>query len=168
MDALDQTRSLARYIEDTFDFGIDIFDPIVSDAAEILLNITRNDTIENKPPLEDEAFKVVAVAGCVAHVTANVRYQLLLALETQQSAMKKEDIPTFDLARTALEAPDLYPIMIGLVLSLYPVYLLRAAGLHILMTEATVLLQLKPLKNSEGYGTFTLLYPKQKRKTSLQ
>jgi hypothetical protein len=112
-EALVDTEELpARLAWAEFDFGVDLFDPVLDDFARLI------EASKGKP--RDQDLIVHAACGVQRHATDEVRARCADEVERRAAELKLRGDRIVEMALFALEDLDTDPANIGLLLRLYP------------------------------------------------
>lgn len=129
-DALRDSVDLPEALDWTyFDFGVDLFDPVVSDLTDL--------AAASKGNIPEASLLFRESQGIIRHVNADVRARLCEELETRSETLKEERIST--LARAAIIALEDMKIdapLIGMIQPLYHRYIIgRVLALQMLYDQ---------------------------------
>jgi hypothetical protein len=115
---LDKTVEVIRYFPEGFDFGVDPYDPVVSDILAL-----SSDWISSGKNMEDlgsdEGFLSAILRGIDRHVTPAVRYALYEKLNTLYEKAKPKHRRSIRTGIRVLEDMSVHPVIITLVAELY-------------------------------------------------
>jgi hypothetical protein len=115
---LDKTLEVVRYFPEGFDFGVDPYDPVVSDILALSSNwISSGRNIEDVG--SDDRFLSAILRGIDRHVTPAVRYALYERLTATYGKAKPKHRRSIRMGIRVLEDMSVHPIIITMVAELY-------------------------------------------------
>jgi len=143
-EELDKTVEVIRYFPDGFDFGVDPYDPVVSDILAL-----SSDWISSGRNMEDlrgdESFLSAILRGIDRHVTPAGRYALFESLTTTYGKAKPKHRRSIRIGIRVLEDMSVHPIIISMVAELYIRHVLDVLLKKRFMAEAPPEPELKAL-----------------------
>ncbi|MBI5739351.1 MAG: hypothetical protein HZA16_01410 [Nitrospirae bacterium] len=115
-DALEKTGKLIRYFRKGYDFGVDLYDPVVEDMMDMVHQHFDEDP---EKLYSDSRYYSILTRGVNRHVTRKARYEIFSALGTMYKKAGGRDRARIKTARMALADEGIHPGLIGIVLELY-------------------------------------------------
>ncbi|NOZ69737.1 MAG: hypothetical protein GXP46_10965, partial [Deferribacteres bacterium] len=113
---LGNTGTLVEYFPEGYDFGIDLYDPVVEDILDLIHDGRGDDPAEL---FYSEGFLSALTRGMARHISLKDRYEIFSALGAAYSKAGSRDKKMIRTARLALEEGALHPGFIGVVFELY-------------------------------------------------
>ncbi len=115
-EKLGKTGKLAGYFRGGYDFGIDLYDPLIEDIMELMYKGGGNDPAEF---FYGEGFLSAITRGMARHITLKDRYEIFSILGSVYGKAAGRDKNMIMTARLALEDNSIHPGFIGVVFELY-------------------------------------------------
>ncbi len=115
-EELEKTGKLAGYFREGYDFGIDLYDPVIEDIMELMYEGGGKDPAEI---FYSEGFLSALTRGMTRHITLGARHEIFTALGSVYRKAGTRDKKRIRTARLALEDNTIHPGFIGVVFELY-------------------------------------------------
>ncbi len=151
-EELDKTVEVIRYFPEGFDFGVDPYDPVVSDILAL-----SSDWISSGRNMEglgsDDSFLSAILRGIDRHVTPAVRYALYERLNALYEKAKPKHRRSIRTGIRVLEDMSVHPLIISLVAELYRRHVLDVLLKKRLMVKAPPKPELKALIQEAASST---------------
>ncbi|NOZ69114.1 MAG: hypothetical protein GXP46_07690 [Deferribacteres bacterium] len=113
---LGNTGKLVEYFREGYDFGIDLYDPVIEDIMELIYEGSGDDPAKL---FYSEGFLSALTRGMTRHITLKDRYEIFSALGSVYGKAGSRDKNRIRTARLALEDNTIHPGFIGVVFELY-------------------------------------------------
>jgi len=118
LDTLAETARLFRYFDETIDFGLDPYDPLV---LRVIALIHESEDFEEA--VYSEAFFNLIIERLPKHVTASIRFEIYEHLQAKRSKVKPGDKQLLEAAISALEDLQIDASFIAIVYELFVDYI---------------------------------------------